>query len=269
MLTSETYHGETGHISKSGLDLINQAPALYYEKYFSRSEAEKEAAHFAIGRAFHRATTEPQTFHDYYIKAPAGIDRRYKDGKEAWERFLAASAGKTILAAKADENSRDLTYNQVVGMAAAARAHKRIGGLLRHGYAEQIFTWRDAVTGAPCKAMVDWITDGGDYVVDLKSTKSAHPKKFRYSALDYRYHVQAAFYLDGLRANGITPRAFIFLAVEKRPPYIAEAYYLDAAFIQAGREAYRGDLATYMRCRETGIWPGYTGSEQLLTMLEY
>lgn len=267
MITPDTYHDDTTRISKSGLDLIREAPALYYERYFGPIPTGREAAHFQVGRAFHRAVTEPQTFNDKYILAPTGIRRNTIDGRERWARFLELSGDKFILKS-GETDGRDLSYEQIVGMAASARKHPRVGELLKAGTAERVITWEDPDTGAPCKAMIDWISDKGP-VVDLKSTKAASPAKFRRSIIDYRYHVQAAFYLDGLRANGIDTRGFIFLAVEKRRPYIAEAYYLDPDFLAAGRAQYKEDLATYMECRRTKNWYGYTGPKRPITVINY
>jgi exodeoxyribonuclease VIII len=259
-MTPETYHQDTTRISKSGLDLIAEAPRHYWWKYLSgQYDPGKEAAHFRMGTAFHVACTEPQHFFERYAVAP-NVSRATIDGKEAWSDFLASAEGKTVLKSS-DDRSRDLTYDQIANMAKSVKSHKIAKKLLSAGIAEQIFTWIDEDTGAPCKCMIDWLTP--DYwIVDLKSTKSAKQREFERSVFNYRYHVQNPLYVDGFtKATGITPKGFIFIACEKKAPYCCEVYRLDSDAINQGREAYKRDLATYMKCRETGEWPSYSDNK--------
>ena len=259
-MNPQNYHQDTTRISKSGLDLIAEAPRHYWWKYLSGNyDPGKEAAHFRMGTAFHVACTEPNLFFDRYTVAP-NTNRRTIDGKEDWAKFLATSEGKTILKTKEDQ-SRDLSYDQIVNMQAAVKSHPVASKLLSSGIAEQIFTWVDEDTGAQCKCMIDWLTP--DYwIVDLKSTKSAKPKKFDRSVSDYRYHVQHPFYVDGFtKATGITPKGFIFIACEKKAPYCVEIFRLDQDVIDQGREAYKNDLSTYMRCKAAGEWPSYSNNK--------
>lgn len=257
-MTRENYHKDTTHVSKSGLDLISKAPAFYYHQHFGAGyNPAKEATHYRTGTAFHVAVTEPQTFFDRYAIAP-NLSRRTIDGREAWAE--AEATGKIILRANETEtDAKVLAYDRIMRMRDSVMRHQLAASLLRSGEAEKIITWIDPDTGAPCKAMLDWLT--AEWCVDLKSTKDASVRGFRKAVIDYRYHVQAAFYLDGLRACGYNPKGFVFIACEKRAPYITETHYLDAAFLEEGRRLYKRDLATYMECKTTGNWPGYSGDK--------
>ena len=58
-------------------------------------------------------------------------------------------------------------------------------------------------------------------VVDLKSTIDASARGFAKSVRTYGYAFQCAWYLEeGLQPNGEKPTEFIFLAVEKKAPYL-------------------------------------------------
>lgn len=256
-MTPETYHADTSNISKSGLDLIERAPAHYWQKYINPDRDEIDTKAFLIGRAFHVATTEPDKFFDRYIVAPGKIDRRTRDGKEKWTEFEQAAEGKTILQANADSNSRHLSYDQVMYMRDSARRHPSVSWLLTFGIAEEISVWEDSLTDAPCKSMRDWRRE--DVIVDFKSTDDASPEGFARSVRKYRYDVQNAFYIDGYyEATGRRASAFVFVAVEKKPPYICEAYYLPAEDVDRAREKYQANLITYMECRASGKWGGYS-----------
>lgn len=259
-MSPDNYHQDISHVSKSGLDLINEAPRHYWWKYLSGEyDPVKEANHFMMGTAFHVACTEPEKFFQRYAVAP-NVKRNTIDGREEWDRFMASAAGKVILKSN-DLESRDLSYDQIVKMQASIKDHKIAKKLLKSGVAEQIFTWTDPDTGAPCKIMIDWLTPDF-WIVDFKSTKSAKPKKFDRSVFDYRYHVQDAFYIDGFtKATGITPKGFLFVACEKKAPYCSEVFRLDAAVIEQGREEYKANLKTYMECRKTSEWPSYSNNK--------
>ena len=132
--------------------------------------------------------------------------------------------------------------------------------MLEEGIAEKTIIWDDLATGAPCKARPDFVTQrmGSTFIVDLKTTEDASPRGFSRSAYKYRYHVQAAFYLDGYeQAHGVTPEAFIFIAVEKNPPYLVACYIYGPEDLSLARETYRANLATYLECRNSNSWPGY------------
>jgi exodeoxyribonuclease VIII len=256
-LTQHNYHQDTTRISKSGLDLINKSPRHYWYKNLSGLQsATKEATHFKIGRAFHCSITEPQHFFDRYALAPK-VDRRYVDGKEKWAQFLSESEGKNILKTSYDDSEKTLSYDQILRMTGAVLSHPVAAKMFRSGEAEKVITWMDPDTGAPCKSMLDWLTPDG-WIVDLKSTTDASPLGFYHAVEKYRYHVQKSMYLDGARANGISVQGFLFVVCEKTAPYNVEVYHLDSEFIQAGRQDYKLNLQTYMECRQTGVWHGYS-----------
>ena len=265
-LTPETYHTDTARISKSGLDLINKAPAHYWQRYLSPYRPEHDTQAFLIGRAFHVAVSEPDKFFDRYIVSPAKIDRRTREGKEKWAEFELAAEGKTILQSEPDPRSRHLGYDQVMRMRDSARRHPAVSYLLSSGIAEEISLWEDGLTGAACKSMRDWRS--GNIIVDFKSTDDASPEGFARSVRKYRYDVQNAFYIDGyFEATGRRAEAFIFVAVEKKPPYICEAYYLPPEDVDRAREKYQANLIAYVECRKRGKWGGYTdGKINLLTI---
>ena len=55
----------------------------------------------------------------------------------------------------------------------------------------------------------------------------------------------------------LTP--FIFIAQEKDPPYVAELFVLDQAFINLGRHENRRGLDVIATGLSTGDWPPRTG----------
>ena len=62
---------------------------------------------------------------------------------------------------------------------------------------------------------------------------------------------------------------FVFLAVEKMPPYAVTAIQLDMASLGKGREEYRRLLNKYKECQETNSWPAYSNKLEIITIPEW
>lgn len=244
------YHTDTTRISKSGLDLINRAPALYYERYLNPSaEPQKETPALVIGSAVHCAVLEPSEFGKRYAIAPK-FDKRTKDGKAAFEAFVAEAGERIVI----DAETATLAERIMLSVKRCNSA----AYLLKEGVAEQPIFWTDEQIEVDCKAKPDWITAGG-ILVDLKTTEDASPVGFARSVRKYRYDVQAAFYSDGYEAStGQTCNGFMFIAVEKTPPYLVAVYFIGADDLQNARQRYRENLLTYKQSKELNIWHGYS-----------
>ena len=151
-------------------------------------------------------------------------------------------------------------------IAQAVRRHSRAGAILRRGRAEMMARWDDVTAGVPCKARFDWYDEELGLVLDLKTTTDASAREFARSVANFRYHVQAAMYLDALRALGRPADHFVFLAVEKAPPFDMALYELDEDAIAAGRRAMRADMAKLVECSVRGEFPGYPEMIQTLSL---
>ncbi len=159
-------------------------------------------------------------------------------------------------------------WDMLHGMRDAVMSHPAAGALLSKlpGQAELSVYWNDTETCALCRCRPDyWRQD--DLLVDLKTTEDASPEGFSKSIANYRYDVQAAYYLDGVnQATGRKPRQFVFIAVEKKPPYAVGVYTLDAETLMLGRAQYQADLRHYAECVANDNWPGYGDKIQKISM---
>jgi hypothetical protein len=73
------------------------------------------------------------------------------------------------------------------------------------------------------------------------------------------YDIQAAHYLNGLRALGIGDQYtdFLFLLVETEPPYSTALVGLDASYKEAAANKIKLATKLWLKCLETDKWPGY------------
>jgi len=250
-MNNTDYHAHPA-ISKSHLDQVARSPLHYWARYLDPNRVVPEpTAAMAIGSAVHTHVLELDQWDARYVSAPDGIDRRTKMGKAEWEAFTTAATGRTVLP-KADA---DL----VMRMAHSVFSHPAAAMLLAlPGKAETTHMWTDEATGLQCKCRPDWLTDDGRLLVDLKTTEDAS-MGFARSIAQWRYHVQAAWYLDGVeQSTGTRPEQFLFICVEKKAPYAVAVYAADADMIAAGAQTAARDLDVLATCKAAGAWPGYS-----------
>jgi exodeoxyribonuclease VIII len=176
-------------------------------------------------------------------------------------------------------------WDALHGMRDAVLAHPAARALLTgcEGEAELSCYWQETVAQGADRIPVllrgrpdFWRKDG--IIVDLKSTEDAGPEEFARSIANWRYHVQHPIYLDGTakalnaaQAKGQfkdwqTPRAFVFIAVEKKPPYAVGVYTLDEESVALGRAEYKADVRTYAQCLKSNQFPAYSPKIQNISL---
>lgn len=246
------YHMDAMSISCSGLKHLGISPA-HYLAYVA--EPPKETPALVFGRQVHMAVLEPDKWAERHAVAPK-IDRRTKAGKLAWESFLEESCGKEIISADDAET--------IKRMIEAVHSHPAARSLLEApGAVEASAWWEDRETSEKCRCRPDKARDDG-ILVDLKTCESAAPDAFMRASWKYEYQMQAALYLDGWKAAGGKAEAFVFLAVEKAPPYAVACYMADADMVAYGRGQYLNRLVTLAECRAANHWPAYSEKIQPL-----
>ena len=236
------YRASYGY-SKSMLDDFEQSPAHMVHRQ-RNPEAETEA--LRIGHWTHMAVLEPDIF-DRMIY-PTDVDRR---GTKAWDADVALASRWGASPVKRAE------YDRIRAVARAVRTHPTCQRILSRGVSEVSTFAEDFDLGLQLRARIDWIPASGNAVVDLKTCDSAHPRDFEKHIFNYRYHVQAAYYLDLLARVGVYRKFFVFIAVEKEPPYGVSVFQLDDPAIEAGRASYKKTLLRVQECEVSGLWPCY------------
>lgn len=248
-MTEAEYRARPG-VNKSTLWEIRKSPAHYRH---ALEEQREDTKALRLGRAIHAAILQPRAFRKMYSTVPAGIDRRSKEGKAAFERFL-QGAGELLTSEESVLCKR---------IASSVRRDPAAAALLKGCRFERPLFWTDPATGIACKCRVDALKPG--VVIDVKSCADASTRAFMRDALRYGYDVQAAHYLHGVRAvKGEAPWEWYFIAVEKAPPYAVNVLRASDGFLDRG-EWQRMDLMERLqKCQETNEWPGYGENELIL-----
>jgi len=237
----------------SALKHLDDCPAMYWH-WQQNHENDKDARR--LGRAFHCSVLEPQEF-DKRFAVWQGGDKRKK--RELWEEFQEIHRDKDILTAQEAEQARK--------MGQAARVNRVIGPMLRCGKSEHAILWtHHGRVSVDLKGMIDHVNDEVGAILDLKSTVNPSPRAFGAQAFKYKWHVQAAMYVDGYKASTGRELPCYLGAVGKSPPYLVQAYRVSDVDLHLGRELYERWLDTYVACRDAELWPAYSPTELALEL---
>ena len=191
---------------------------------------------------------EPDDFDDEFVCAPE-LNLRTKIGKQEMAEFQHATkeSGKQVL-----------TFEQMATVrqiGAALQKQEHVMKWVKNGVAEKsIFRHYQ---GQILKSRPDYYKEKSNVILDLKTCRDITYNGFMRSVIQYRYHVQAAFYTDSVaHFVGEAPR-FLNICVEKKPPYAAVIYELEPSFLMVGRAEYIRALATIKECKDNNVWPSF------------
>jgi hypothetical protein len=231
-------------ISNSKLNEIWKSPAHYKLSL----EEKKETDALKFGSLLHCLVLEPNNFDRDFAVAP-NIDKRSNANKEIHAIFEQENAGKTIVTQEQFELA-NILKDKIMEHEIARKL------LTGKGENEIALFWEDEETKVKCKAKLDRIKNC--IVIDLKTTRSAHPDDFMRGAYEYGYHRQSAWYSDGYeQCFKEQPKGFVFIAIETVPPYNIAIYEATELFKEIGKIEVRKNLQTYKTCKETNNWFGY------------
>ena len=270
---AEIYHSN-GAVSSSKLSDIRIAgklcPRNYQLRHVLKSVERKKGSHFDLGIATHAQILEgPEAFQaitafepDTYTNEKGEV-KPWSNNAKVCKDWNEKHASKIILS-KADAvliNTLDM----------AVFTHPEARALTREGTAE--VTFRTTIAGLTLQCRVDkWHPNGiigieGPVMADLKTcnTIEQFEKDFYYM----RYNFRCAFYLlvaqevlaelAGVKAEEIPAPSYVFVVVEKSPPYRVKIYRPDIDSLEAGKKEVHADLVTLRNCMATDTWP--TGTE--------
>lgn len=270
-MSAEDYHARP-EISASGIKLLSRSPAHFHHP------AKAIGANTArIGHLVHAVVLEDglgvvitptaaKNTNAGKAEWATWFDEHDLDGIEIvkmpaadWLPELQARTG--LIGAHPNEHDDAVSMRESVLRAA--------GALLETGEAEVSMTGE--IDGTPVRARFDWICAERGIIVDLKTAVDATADVWRWSAARNRYSVQEAVYRE-IAAQNIDRRVerFVFVVVEKEPPFVACCYELDFDTLMNGDWIMRRNLETYRECERLGVWPGPPGDASLaLPILEH
>ena len=235
-------------ISRSELWHIRESPQKF--KYYKENPPEPTQA-LLFGQVFHKMLLEPDTFNYEFVVAP-DANRRTKEGKQMWEDFVSEHENQTIIPAEMFARAKEMCEPV---------KREPLAVKLLNGAAEVPFFWTDEMTGEDCKCRVDVLNTeySQPIIVDVKTTSDASTDAFIRSSINYGYDFQAAMYSEGVEKNIGKKPLFVFIAIEKDPPFSVNILQADELMLRRGYDLFREYIGIYHDCKVSGNWYGYLG----------
>ncbi len=206
----------------------------------------------------------PDRFDDRFTVSPFP-DFRKKEAKE-WRDIKLAEGIEIIKPADLIEADK-----VVEAVKECPRAFEQIASSEKQ--VAIVWDHTDERTGikVPCKGLIDMVSADG--LIDLKTTKSADPFSWRNTVRNFRYDLQAAFYLDGFNASQeCQAERFRHIVIESSRPYEVATYELSKFAIEVGRnghqeqtwiKGYNQIISRFLDCVEFDQWSGFTNDWQI------
>lgn len=253
------YHGTKEYVSKSMLAKMAICPK-YFKWCLDHDGTQTEA--LVLGSAFHKLVLEPQEFGEEFVVMPQ-IDRRTKAGREIYEEFLKTAEGRSIIT--------EDQYAVISEMAKEILCDENAASLV-DGFVEHSMYGEDEVTGEKIKTRPDCYQIDGEKLIitDLKSCRSAMVENFTRDCIKFGYDLQAYMYCYNASITLDIPMKdieFVFIAVEKTPPYLINVFKVSDEMFERGETLYRKYIGMYHEARTTNNWWGLNGKRHLINEL--
>jgi len=239
-LSNEDYHASMA-LSSSNLKDMLISP---YHYWYKKNVPHKSTPALLFGTLLHTMLLEPHLFDKEYfvMEKPKRVS---KIGKALYSE-LEIECGTRIWITPED-------HEQAKMMIGSLMSNQMLKSMLERSEVEQSLFFKDKQTGIDCKVRADAISLKDGIVLDLKSTAiSANEDDFKFTVRKYKYDLSANFYLDGFEGFCGEPLSFLWLVVEKSPPYSHGVYLMSHEVRQRGQAQCRVALALYEKAKTAG-----------------
>lgn len=250
-LGEASYHADPvpeHSLSASGAKLLLEPSTPAHFRWRMDNPQEHKQA-FDVGHAVHAKVLG--------VGAPVAVIPFDHWGSNAAKAAVKEARDAGLIPLKQEE------FDAVEAMGEAVLKDQRARFLFSTGGPEVSAFWRDEPTKVMLRARFDWLPDATErrfIVPDLKSAVSAERVAFGKAAASFGYDVQQEFYRNAVKAHGIDPDpAFLFVVVEKTPPYLVNVIELDEDFRRCGAQRARQAIDLFDKCMTEDHWPGYPG----------
>ena len=243
IITNAEYHGRKTHLSSTNVRTHKKNKKQF--KYSLTHDLVKQTKAMADGTAVHAFFLERDKFNTDFVIKPADMRLNTKAGKE-WAQ---EHQSKIIIDSELGNNLYEMEKSF---MDSPARLIYD-----KQGQSELSYFWDDlGLVKGKCRP--DWISDDGNIVVDIKTTTDASPKGFQKSIANWGYHLQLGWYLRGLQKLGLPAKEFIFIAIEKTPPFSVGVYRANKDMITYANDEINNLVYDIDESLKSDDFPDYT-----------
>ena len=243
IITNAEYHGRKTHLSSTNVRTHKKNKKQF--KYSLTHDLIKQTKAMADGTAVHAFFLERDKFDSDFVIKPADMRLNTKAGKE-WAQ---EHQSKIIIDSELGNNLYEMEKSF---MDSPARLIYD-----KQGQSELSYFWDDlGLVKGKCRP--DWISNDGNIVVDIKTTTDASPKGFQKSIANWEYHLQLGWYIRGLQKLGLPAKEFIFIAIEKTPPFSVGVYRANKEMITYANDEINNLVYDIDESLKSDDFPDYT-----------
>ena len=243
IITNAEYHGRKTHLSSTNVRTHKKNKKQF--KYSLTHDLIKQTKAMADGTAVHAFFLERDKFDSDFVIKPADMRLNTKAGKE----WALEHQSKIIIDSELGNNLYEMEKSF---MDSPARLIYD-----KQGQSELSYFWDDlGLVKGKCRP--DWISNDGNIVVDIKTTTDASPKGFQKSIANWGYHLQLGWYIRGLQKLGLPAKEFIFIAIEKTPPFSVGVYRANKEMITYANDEINNLVYDIDESLKSDDFPDYT-----------
>ena len=243
IISNAEYHGRKTHLSSTNVRTHKKNKKQF--KYSLTHELIKQTKAMADGTAVHAFFLERDKFDTDFVIKPADMRLNTKVGKE----WALEHQNKIIIDSELGNNLYEMEKSF---MDSPARLIYD-----KQGQSELSYFWDDlGLVKGKCRP--DWISNDGNIVVDIKTTTDASPKGFQKSIANWGYHLQLGWYIRGLQKLGLPAKEFIFIAIEKTPPFSVGVYRANKEMITYANDEINNLVYDIDESLKSDDFPDYT-----------
>ena len=243
IISNAEYHGRKTHLSSTDVRTHKKNKKQF--KYSLTHDLIKQTKAMADGTAVHAFFLERDKFDTDFVIKPADMRLNTKVGKE----WALEHQNKIIIDSELGNNLYEMEKSF---MDSPARLIYD-----KQGQSELSYFWDDlGLVKGKCRP--DWISNDGNIVVDIKTTTDASPKGFQKSIANWGYHLQLGWYIRGLQKLGLPAKEFIFIAIEKTPPFSVGVYRANKEMITYANDEINNLVYDIDESLKSDDFPDYT-----------
>ena len=243
IISNAEYHGRKTHLSSTNVRTHKKNKKQF--KYSLTHDLVKQTKAMADGTAIHAFLLERAVFDSDFAIKPADMRLNTKEGK----KWAIDNKNKIIIDFDLGSNLFEIEKSVLNSPAKLIYDIK--------GQAELSYFWDDlGLVKGKCRP--DWISDDGNIVVDIKTTTDASPKGFQKSIANWGYHLQLGWYMRGLQKLGLPAKEFIFIAIEKTPPFSVGVYRANKEMITYANDEINNLVYDIDESLKSDDFPDYT-----------
>ena len=205
-IMSDEEYRDLPYYSQSDIKAYDKNP---FEYHYYKEHTKEQTKPQQLGTAIHKAILEPKEFKKCEETLMKGL---FIPTKRSFPYIVQSLANNTAL----------------------------IKMLNKSKFIERAFIFKQEVSDEKqtksvfCKLKADLVTNDG-IILDVKTTRNLTYRGIYYAMGDYRYDIQAAWYVDGLKHLGWDIKSFCMAFVQTSPPYESAVFEVSPAMIKRGR----------------------------------